>query len=109
MELDAKSSKAMHPINLFKKCEELASTARSAGKFLGRRAATTWELGEEELREWSERKGDDLYQLANFYDKGVVKFKRLLLELIETSGQPLTLPINWGAVVVLGPPFHRLV
>ena len=70
---------------------------------------TTWELGEEELSEWREQKGDDLYQLANFYEKGVVKFKRLLLELIETSDQPLTLPINWGDVVVLGPPFHKLV
>ena len=70
---------------------------------------TTWELGEEDLSEWSEQKGDDLYQLANFYEKGVVKFKRLLLELIETSDQSLTLPINWGDVVVLGPPFHKLV
>ena len=109
MGLDAKSKKAMHLINLIKQCKELASTARGAGKFLGRKAVTTWELGEEDLSEWSERKGDDLYQLANFYEKGVIKFKRILLELIETSDQPLTLPINWRDVVVLGPPFHKLV
>ena len=96
MGLDVKSKKAMHLINSIKQYKELASTARGAGKFLGRKAVTTLELGEEDLSEWSERKGDDLYQLANFYEKGVVKFKRLLLELIETSDQPLTLPINWG-------------
>ena len=70
---------------------------------------TAWELGKEELIEWSKQKVDNLYQLANFYEKGVVKIKRLLLELIKTSDQPLTLPINWGDVVILGPPFDKLV
>ena len=99
----------MHLINLIKQCKELASTARGAGKFLGRRVVTTWEVGEEELSGWSGRKGDDLYQLAKFYENGFVKFKRLLLKLIETSDQPFTLPINWGEVVVFGPLFHKLV
>ena len=39
----------------------------------------------------------------------VIKFKRLLLELIETSDQPVTLPIIWGDVLVLVPPFHKLI
>ena len=56
MELDAKSKKAMHLINLIKQCKELASIARDAGKFLGSRAATTWEHGQEDPSEWSERK-----------------------------------------------------
>ena len=94
MELDTKSKKAIHLINSIGQCKELISTARDTNKFFGRRVVTVWDLGEEELSELSERKGDDLYQLANFYEKGVVKFKRLLLELIETSDQPLTLPIN---------------
>ena len=96
VKLDGKSKKAMHLINLIKQCKELASTTPGAGKFLGRRVITTWELGEEELSGWSGRKGDDLYQLAKFYENGVVKFKRLLLELIQTSDQPLILAINWG-------------
>ena len=29
-----------------------------------------WEHGEEELSEWSEQKGGDLYQLANYYERG---------------------------------------
>ena len=109
VKLDGKSKKVMHLINLIKQCKELASTARGAEKFLGRRTVTTWELGKEELSEWSGGKGEDLHQLAKFYQNGVVKFKRLLLELIETSDQPLTLPMNWVDVVVLGPPFHKLV
>ena len=41
VELDAKSKREMHFINLIKQCKELASTAQDAGKFLGRRVVTT--------------------------------------------------------------------
>ena len=69
-----------------------------------------WEHGQGELSEWSERKGDNLYQLGNYYKKRVLNLKRLFKELIETSHQPLTFPINWEGVVVLPPtPFHKLV
>ena len=50
-----------------------------------------------------------LYQLADYYEKRVLNLKRLLKELIETSDQPLSLPINWEDVVALGPPFHRIL
>ena len=105
VELNAKSKKVMHFISLIKECKDLASTAGDASKFLRRSVTTAWDHGEEELSEWSERKGDDLYQLANFYEKGAFKFKRFLLKLIETSDQPLILHINWEDVVVLGPLF----
>ena len=58
IEMDAKSKKAMHFIELIKQCKELALTARDAGKFLGRRAVTMWENGEEDLSERSEQRGD---------------------------------------------------
>ena len=90
MEMNAKSKKAMHFIKLIKQYKELVLTTRDAGKFLGRRAVTMWENGEEDLSEWSERRGDGLYQLVNFYERGVIKLKRLLVELIETSDEPLT-------------------
>ena len=77
-EMDAKSKKAMHSISLFKQYKELALTTRDAIKYLARRAEITLEHGEEELSGWSERKGDDLYQLINFYEKGAIKLKRLL-------------------------------
>ena len=109
MEVDANYTKAVHCISLIKQCQELVLTMRDASEFLTRRGEITWEHGQEELSEWSERRGGDLYQLPNFYEKGVIKLKRLLKELIETSDQPLTLPINWEDVVVLPPPFHRIL
>ena len=89
--------------------KELALIARDAGKFFGRRAVTTWENGEEDLSEWSERKETTWYQLVSFYERGVIKLKRLLVELIETSDEPLIVNINWGDMVALGPPFHRIL
>ena len=53
-----------------------------------------WEHGEEELSEWSERKGHYLYQLGHFYKRRVIRMKRLLQELIQNSGHPVTLKIN---------------
>ena len=68
-----------------------------------------WKNGEEDMSEWSERRGDGLYQLVDFYERGVIKLKRLLVELIETSDEPLTVNINWRDVVDLGLPFHRIL
>ena len=58
----------MHFISLIKQYQEIALTARDAGEFLGRRAKVTWENGEGELSEWSERKGNVLCQLADYYE-----------------------------------------
>ena len=109
VELDSKSKKAMQFIKLIKQYKELAPTARDAGKYLARRAVTTWENGEEDLSEWSEQKGEGFYQLANYYEKRVLKLKRLLVELIETSDEPLIVNINSKDLVALGPPFHRIL
>ena len=109
VELNSKSKKAMQFIKLIKQYKELAPTARDAGRFLARRAVTTWENGEEDLSERSEQRGDVLYQLANYYEKRVLKLKRLLVELIETSDEPLTVNINLRDVVALPPPFHKIL
>ena len=84
VEMDAKLKKAMRVITLIKQCKELASRTQDASEFLGKRPVTTWEHGKEDLSEWSERKGDNMYSLANYYKKRVVKLKHLLVELIET-------------------------
>ena len=96
-------------IKLIKQYKELALIARDAGKFLGRRAVTMWKNGEEDLSEWSEQRGDASYQLVDFYERGVIELKRLSVELIETSDEPLIVDINWGNVVDLPPPFHRIL
>ena len=77
VEMNAKSKKAMHFIELIKQYKELALTARDAGKFLGIRPVTMWENDEEDLSEWIERRGDGLYQLVNSYERGVIKWKCL--------------------------------
>ena len=109
VELDSRSKKAMQFIKLIKQYKELAPTARDAGRFLAKRAVTTWENGEEDLSERSEQRGDVLYQLANYYEKRVLKLKRLLVELIETSDEPLIVNINLEDLVALDPPFHRIL
>ena len=104
MQMDANSKKAMHFIRLIKQYQELTVIARDADQFLGRRAEIICGHGEGNLSERSERKWGFLHQLADYYEKRVLNLKRLLKELIETSNQPLTLPINWGDVMVLHPP-----
>ena len=104
VQMDANSKKAMHVISLIKQYQELAVTTRDANEFLGRRAEIIWGHEEEYLSEPSERKWGVLYQLADYYEKRVLNLKRLLKELIETSNEPLTLPINWDDVMVLHPP-----
>ena len=48
-------------------------------------------------------------QLVDFYERGVINLKRILVELIETLDEPLTINMNWRDVVDLGPPFHRIL
>ena len=97
----------MHFIGFIKQYQELAVTARDASEFRGRRAKITWEHGDGDLIELSERKWDVLYQLSDYYEKRVLNLKRLLKELIETSDQPLAFPINWYDGMVFHPPFQR--
>ena len=85
VQMDTNCKKAMHFITLIKQYQELALIACDAGEFLGRRSEITWEHGEGELREWSESKGDVLYQLGNYCENRVLNLKRLLKELIQTQ------------------------
>ena len=109
VQMDANSKKAMHFISLIKQYQELVLIACDIGEFLGRRGEITWEHGKGDLSEWNERKGDVLYRLADNYKKRVLNLKRPLKELIETPEQHLTLFIDWKDVVVLPPPFHRIL
>ena len=68
-----------------------------------------WENEEEDLSERSEQRGDSWYQLVNFYERGVIKLKRLLIVLIETSDEPFTVTINWRDVLALPPAFHGIL
>ena len=94
---------------LIKQCRELALTPQDAGEFLRRRVEINYENGEEDLVEWIERKGGELYQLVELHEEGLVKLKNRLHELIQTSDGLLALHINWEDVAVLGPPFRRIL
>ena len=109
MQIDANCKKALHFISLIKQCRELALTTHKASQILRRRAWIMWEHIEGDLREWSQHKGDVLYQLANYCEKRVLNLKRLMKELIQTLHSLPTLPINWEGMVVLPPPFHRIL
>ena len=102
--MDANSKKALHFISLIEQYQELVVTARDADEFLGMRAEIIWEHGEGDLSDRSKRKWGVLHQVDDYYEKSVLNLKRLLKELIETSNQPLTLPIHWDDVIVLHPP-----
>ena len=62
VEMDAKSQKAMHSIGFIKQYEEFAVTTRDGGEFRGRRAEITWQHGDGDLIDLSERKWDVFYE-----------------------------------------------
>ena len=43
-----------------------------------------------------------MYQVAYECEEQVVKLRRRLLNLTESSDEPLTVPINWRDVGILG-------
>ena len=89
--------------------KELALTAREAEAYFGGSAVTWWRHGDEEMVESSERKGDQLYNLLELYERETVKATSQLYEPISSSDVLLNLPINWGGAVLLGPSFLRLL
>ena len=104
-----KKEKARNLIERIKMYRELALTAREAGAYVGGSAVTWWRHGDEEMVEWSERKGDQLYSIVDFYEREAVKATDQLYELIRSLDVSLDLPINWRDAALLGPPWLRLL
>ena len=50
-----------------------------------------------------------MYQAAYEYEEQVVKLKRRLLDLVQSLDEPLSVPISWRDVEILGPPFHKVL
>ena len=65
----------MNLIGLMKQYNELALTAREVARFLGRQAEVECNRGHEDLVEWNERKGDDIYRMIDQYEGEVIKLK----------------------------------
>ena len=103
------SKKAMNLIDLMKQYKEIALTAREVVHFLGRQAEVHWNGGREDFVEWNERKGNDIYRMIDQYEGEVIKLKRCLYALIQSSDEPLSLNINSRDLEEMRPPFHRLL
>ena len=89
--------------------KELALTTREAKAYFGGSAVTWWRYWGEEMVEWSERQGNQLYNLVELYEREAVKATDQLYELISSSGVPLDLPIDCGEAMLLKPPFLRFL
>ena len=70
---------------------------------------TWWRHGDEEMVKWSERKGDQLYNMVELYEREAVKATHQLYELIRSSDVPSELPINWRDALMLEAPFLRFL
>ena len=92
-----------------KQYKELALTGREVVYFLRRQAEVEWNSGRKYLVEWNERKGDAIYQMIDQYEGEVIKLKRCVYALIQSSDEPLSLNINSRDLEEMRPPFHRLL
>ena len=103
------SKKAMNLTRLMKQYKELALTAREVVHLFVRQVEGDWNRKGRDLVEWNEKKGDDICQIIDLYEGGIVKLKRCLYALIESSDEPLFLKINNRDLEELEPSFHRLL
>ena len=83
--------------------------ARKVGEHFERSAVAWWCHGNGDVVEWSEWKGDYLYNAVELYEKEAIKSTDQLYELIKSLGVPLTLHSNWRDMEMLGPQFLRLL
>ena len=65
--------------------EDLATTAKQAGGYVGR-SATTWMCNRYgEIAKWGEQKSDQLYNMVDFYEREAAKASNQLYEIIRFS------------------------
>ena len=57
-------------------------------------AEIDWELSDDDMSEWDERKNDVMHEVVSEYEEQVIKLRRHLSDLIESSDEPLMIPIN---------------
>ena len=49
--------------------KELVLTAKEVGAYFGGSVVTWWRYGDEEMVEWGEKKGDQLFSLVELYER----------------------------------------
>ena len=68
-----RKEKARVLIDRINQHNDLARPAKEVGNHLGRDAVTWWCVGDEDMMEWSERKGDHIFDVAEYYGKEAAK------------------------------------
>lgn len=63
----------------------LARTAKKVGGYLGRNAVTSWRDGREDMVEWNERKGGQMYEMDEYYEKEAANASNGLHKIIGAS------------------------
>ena len=64
---------------------DLARTAKEVGSHLGRSAVTSWRKWDEDMVDWRERKGDRMYEMAEYCEKEAAKASNELHRIITSS------------------------
>ena len=64
---------------------DLVRTVKEVGNHLGRNAVTRLRVGDENMIEWHERKGDHVFEMAEYYEKEAAKASRELYRIIGSS------------------------
>ena len=80
-----KREKAKILIEKTKQYRDLAKTAQEVGRYFEGSAIAWWRHGNEEMVDWSERKGDHLYNITEYYKEEAVKSSNQLYTIIGTS------------------------
>ena len=64
-------------------CNYLVRTPREVGRHFGRSAVALGRGGDEDMVEWNERKGHQMYEMADFYEKEAAKTSNELHNIID--------------------------
>ena len=56
-------------IEKINQCNYLVRMAKGVGGHLARSSVVSWRRGDEDLVKWNERKGDQMYEITDFYEK----------------------------------------
>lgn len=72
-------------IETINRCNNSARMAKEVGGHLARSPLTSWRNGDEDMVEWNERKGDRMYEMAEYYEKEAAKASRKLHTIIVSS------------------------
>ena len=64
--------------------DDFARTAKEVGNHLGKNAMMWWRIWDEDIVEWSERKGDHIFDMDECYQKEAAKASKEIHMIINS-------------------------